>query len=303
MLKIKRHRSKDEAYILTVRSKGERILYAFIFVIFGIYALSLIYPFVWLVTNSFKNYTDYALDMAQGHAFALPTKLEWGNYAYALSKMQYNGTTFLGMTFNSIWMCVLSLLLNLMVTSGVAYVVARFKFMGRNVIYGVLIFVMTIPIIGTSGSMFKLVGDLHIYNTPIYVIVTSLGVGGMGFLILYAFYQNLPYGYAEAVYIDGGGEGTVYFKIMLPQALPILLTLGVTSFIGKWNDYMTPLLYMPSFPTIASGMYTIKNTLIRSGRDTIYFAGITLSIIPSIILFCAFSDTIMKNMTVGGLKG
>ena len=304
MLKIfKPHASKDVPYILTVRSRGEKVLYAFVFVIFALYALSLLFSFFWLVANSLKHYTDYQLDIAAGKAFALPKTLEWGNYAYSFSKLNDRGVTFFGMVWNSIWQCVLGLFLRLAVTSSVAYIVSRFKFMGRDLIYSILIFVMTIPIIGSSGSMFKLISDIHVYDTPFYVVVTNACVDGSSFLMLYAFFKNIPYGYAEAAYIDGAGEWTVFLRIMIPQALPLVLTLSVMAFMGVWNDYMTPLLYLPSFPNIASGMYRAKNTLMRTGRDTIAFAGMVITIIPSLIIFCCFSNVIMKNMTIGGLKG
>ncbi len=300
---FKRHRDKDTSYILTVRSKGEKVLFAFVFIIFALYALSLLFPFCWLIVNSLKHYTDYQLDVASGNPFALPKTLEWGNYAYSFSKLEDRGVTFPGMVWNSLWQCFLGLFLRLAVTSSVAYIVSRFKFMGRDLIYSVLIFVMTIPLIGSSASLFKLISDLHFYDTPVYTVVTSACVDGSSFLMFYAFFKNLPYGYAEAAYIDGAGEWTVFFKIMIPQALPLIFTLGIMSFMGVWNDYMTPLLFLPSFPNIASGMYRAKNTLMRTGRDTIAFAGMVITLIPSIVMFCCFSNVIMKNMTIGGLKG
>ena len=156
---------------------------------------------------------------------------------------------------------------------------------------------------GNTGGYYKLVSDIGIYNTPFFSLLTSFNGIGLGFLILYAFFSNISKSYAEAVYIDGGGEWTVYFKIMVPQAMPALLTLTIVNLIGVWNDYQTPLLYLPSFPTIASGMYVIKTSLLRTGKDPIYYAGIILSIIPVLIVFCCFSNTIMKNMAIGGLKG
>ncbi|MCL2751265.1 MAG: ABC transporter permease subunit, partial [Firmicutes bacterium] len=109
--------------------------------------------------------------------------------------------------------------------------------------------------------------------------------------------------YAEAVYVDGGGEYTVLFRIMLPVALPPMSALFIMACIGAWNDYMTVILYLPSYPTIASGLYEIQYLFERDARLPLYFAALIISIIPVLTLFALFSGKIMKNMTVGGLKG
>lgn len=299
----KRKHKNDENHILTVRNRGEKVVFAIMFVVFVLYALSLIYPFVWLIVGSLKTATNYTLDMTQGRPFAFPSPWTFENYIYAFGKMDYRGTNFFGMFFNSLWQCLLSLFCSLAASGSVAYVLSRFRFRGRNLIYGVIIFTMTVPIIGNTGGMFKLTVDLGIYDTPLYTICTTFNAIGLAFMILYGFFSNISQSYAEAVYIDGGGEWTVFLKIMIPQAAPAFLTLAIVNFIGYWNDYQGPLLYLPSYPTIASGMYAIKSSLLKTGKDPIYFAGIVISIIPVLIIFSCFSDLIMKNMSVGGIKG
>ena len=88
-----------------------------------------------------------------------------------------------------------------------------------------------------------------------------------------------------------------------PTRIRILSALAITGFIGGWNDYMTYILYMPDYPTIAAGMYSIEQSLFRTGQVPIYFAALVLSISPVLIVFALFSNTIMKNFTMGGLKG
>lgn len=298
------HKKKDgDAHILKVRNKAERIVFFVVFIFFVLYAVSLIYPFLWLIIASLKTPTGYMLDMTMGRPFAFPKPWTFDNYIYAFNKMEYRGTNFFGMFFNSLWQCALSLFCGLAASGSVAYVLSRFRFRGRNLVYGVIIFTMTVPIIGNTGGMYKLVTDLGIYNTPFYIICTSFNCIGLSFMILYGFFSNISQSYAEAVYIDGGGEWTVFLKIMIPQAAPAFLTLAIVNFIGCWNEYTGPLLYLPSFPTIASGMYSIKASLLRTGQDPIYYSAIVLYIIPVLVLFCCFSDVIMKNMSVGGLKG
>jgi ABC-type glycerol-3-phosphate transport system permease component len=120
---------------------------------------------------------------------------------------------------------------------------------------------------------------------------------------MYGYMKAVDRGYSEAAFIDGASHAKVFFSIMMPQALPPILTLSIMSFIGAWNDYITPLLYMPDFPTIASGVYRIKISLTRTGDYPVYFSGLLVSMIPVLAIFIGFSKTIMQNFTVGGLKG
>jgi hypothetical protein len=103
--------------------------------------------------------------------------------------------------------------------------------------------------------------------------------------------------------IDGGGHYTAFFKVMLPQAHSSIVTLVILALIGSWNDYSTPMMFLPDYPTVASGIYTITKSNQRSDNMPKLFAGLVLSFIPVLILFSIFSDRIMKNFSIGGLKG
>lgn len=94
--KRKRHGKNKESYILTVRSRGEKILFAIVFVIFVVYAASLIYPFIWMFLSSLKTSTEYTLDGSQGRPFAFPDAFYFGNYSYAFTAMEYEGTNLFG---------------------------------------------------------------------------------------------------------------------------------------------------------------------------------------------------------------
>jgi ABC-type glycerol-3-phosphate transport system permease component len=298
-----------EKNILSKRSPYERILFGIVFVIFAIYALSLLFPLSYLFTTSLKESYAYEMDIINGKLFALPklTELDFMNYSEALNKMfimnSYGREIYLyEMFFNSIWYTLGSSFGGVLISSFTAYALAKYKFVGRNAIYAVIIFTMTIPIMGSMGSTLKLLTSLNIYNTP-FMLITALSGFGFNFMILYGFFKSLPWSYAEAVFIDGGGHFTAFFKIMLPQAKAAITTLVIMAGIGAWNDYTTSLLYMPDFPTIASGLYRVQEVAEDTGDIPMYFAGLTLSIVPVIVLFSCCSDTIMKNFTMGGLKG
>lgn len=120
---------------------------------------------------------------------------------------------------------------------------------------------------------------------------------------MYGYFKNISWSYAESVFIDGGGHMTVFLKIMLPIAKPVVTALIIIGIIAAWNDYSTPLMFLPAYPTLAVGMYGVSSVLPRSGNSPAYFAALIISTIPVIIFFAAFSDIIMSNLTIGGLKG
>ena len=307
--KKSKRRKNDDASILTQRTASERVLYTIMFIIFVIYSISLLYPLFYLLINSFNDSLTYSRNISTGkNVFSFPEVWHFENYVTAMNGMKMVNSVgdpiyLPEMFFNSVWYCGITIFGGVFISSCTGYVIAKYRFKARNFIYALVIFSMTIPIVGTAGATFKLFRQLNLYDSPLYVVVCSLGGFGFNFLIMYGFFNSISWSYAEAVFIDGGGHFSVFFKIMLPQAKMPMLTLAIMAFIGAWNDYMTPLLYLPDFPTIASGLYRIQASFLRSGLRTAYFAGLMLSILPVIILFSCFSDVIMKNFTMGGLKG
>ena len=185
----------------------------------------------------------------------------------------------------------------------VGYVIAKYKFKARGIYYGIIVFSMTIPTLGATSAIFKLYSDLNLYDTgPLLLFVTSLGAGGMNFLVMHAYFRNVPWEYAEAAFMDGAGHFMVFLRIMLPMALPAMGAIALIAGIGAWNEYMNVLMYMPSTPTLASGLYGLSTTLPRLGNTPAYYAALVIALIPILVIFCIFSDKIMRNFSVGGLK-
>ncbi len=300
----KKFKIAGEASILYKRSASEKILFGIVFVIFFAYALSLVLPFVWLIMNSLQDSKVYNTNLANNINFEVPKTLIWSNYSYAFENLEYADTNILGMAFNSVWYTAVNVFGNLFAASMVAYILAKYEFKARNFIYGVIIFCMTVPIVGTTGAHMRLVTQvIPIYNTPLYPILKNFSGMGMNFLVMYGFFKNISWSYAEAAFVDGASDFLVFFQIMLPQALAGVITLGIMSAIGAWNAYMDVLLYLPDYPTIASGLYGVSRVLPRKGLAPVYFAALVLSLIPIFAVFLCFSDLIMQNFAVGGLKG
>lgn len=281
-----------------VRTTGQKVLFSIAFVIFVLYALSLIFPIIWLFFSSLKNQIEFAT----GNPLALPEQFLFSNYSKAFMLLEVNDNNFLEMLFNSIWFTIGSAFLTVAVSSLSAYVIAKYKFKGRNFFYGIAIFMMVIPIVGSLPATYKLVGDLGLMNSPLFLL-TCTGGFGFNFIVLYGTFKSISWEYAEAAFVDGATHFQVFRKVMLPQAKPTLVSLFIMGAIGSWNDYMTPLLYLEDYPTLASGLYQYEANMLRLANYPVYFAGVLISIIPIVVLFIIFQNTIMENVGVGGLKG
>jgi ABC-type glycerol-3-phosphate transport system permease component len=126
----------------------------------------------------------------------------------------------------------------------------------------------------------------------------------MVFMMFYAAFKGLPKEYSEAVYIDGGGEFTLYYMVMLPFVVPTFIALFIINAIGCWNGYQFVMLYLPSYPTLATGLFLGKMEFVRGeGGEPVYYAAILLTSLPMAIMYALSSNIILKNFTVGGLKG
>ncbi len=299
-IKTSKHR---EGYLLTKRSGAQRAIFVIAFIVFAVYGVSLILPFLWMLMNSFKDGTEYAIDVVQANTLRLPDKWLFSNYTEVFSRIAYSDTTFLGMLGHSAYFIVVGGVLQMLFVAATGYVISKYKFKARGVIYAIAIFAMTLPIVGNMASGVKLRAQLGLYDNLFAVFFTAgAGCFGFEFLMVYAFFKAVSWDYAEAVFIDGGGHFTVFFRIMLPMAMPILTTLFILSAIAGWNDYTNPMLYFPSYPNVAMGLYMVSGELTR-GDMSMYYAALVITTLPVLILFACFADQIMKNYTIGGLKG
>ena len=240
-----------------------------------------------------------------------PLKIDFSNYAKAMEKFTFesyiNGelvtTNYFTLILNSLWFSIGMTATKMISTVFFAYAVAKFVFPGRKFLYAFIVLQMMMPIYGQTAANYQLLDNLRLVDSPLFLIGQGAG-HGMYFLIVYAFFRNLPAGYAEAAKIDGAGPFTIFFKVLLPQARPIIVSLSVMQFISAWNSYDVPLLYLPSYPTLSTALYLYKDNMFQLGLSTpTYFAGMLISIIPVAVLFLIFNKQIMNNISIGGMKG
>ena len=265
-------------------------------VIFSIYAVVLIFPELWLLVNSFKEFVEFS-----DSPWGIPQKLQWSNYAFIFDNFAM-GEAFI----NSIILCVGCPTAGIISTTFAAYALSKFEFRGKKILYFIHILPMLVCITGSTSTMYMFFNTLGVYDTFIAMIWSSAGGTGMNFLLVYGVFKNVSRTYMEAAEIDGASDFTVFVKIMLPQAIGIVGTLWMLSFIGSWNEYASYQLFLPSHPTVSTALVSIQTNVtsgIYANHYPEFFAAIMISIIPVIVIFLVFQDQIMQMSLGGGIKG
>jgi ABC-type glycerol-3-phosphate transport system permease component len=164
--------------------------------------------------------------------------------------------------------------------------------------------VMIIPIVGSLPSSLHLYRDvLHLYNSWAFIVVTNITISGGTMLIFYAFFLGIGNEYAEAAKIDGAGNFTIMMKIIFPLTAQMFFIMCIQAFIPLWNDYMGTVIWFPSIPTLAYGIFYFTDaTSTLASWPPIQIAGCIILMIPLLVLFLAFKDKLMGNIRMGGVK-
>ena len=144
---------------------------------------------------------------------------------------------------------------------------------------------------------------LGIYDNIFLFSLASFGGFGSNFLIYYAIWKGLSWDYAEAAFMDGAGHFTVLIKIMFPMTVTIFGVLFLTNVIALWADYQTPMVFLPSYPTLAYGVFSFQNSVEAGASVPIKIASLIAVATPMFVLFMIFKDKMMGSLTMGGLKG
>lgn len=278
--------------------KRSKVMNIVVCIIFALYTLTLLYPLFWALLASLKTNEEFMLANRNG----FPIDWTFANYVTAYESMSVTGVSMIAMLFNSFWYSGVGAFLNVFVCATSAYVLSRYKFIGQKFIYGLAMLVMVLPIVGALPSEYRVYHILGIADSPL-ILLTQVGGFGFNFIVLYGIFKGIAKDYMEAAFVDGAGHFTVFFRIMLPQVTGTMLALFLVMFIGRWNDYNTPLLYMRDMPTLSTGLFIYKSIMDRQMQMPVYFAGIFICCIPPVILYAFFQKSIMDVSIGGGIKG
>ncbi|MDR3334991.1 MAG: carbohydrate ABC transporter permease [Treponema sp.] len=228
-----------------------------------------------------------------------PTELLWGNYVRAMTIMPF-GTY----TLNTVIITGLNMIGTVASASLVAYAFARLRWKGRDVWFVIMIATMMLPGQVTQIPLFVLYKQLGWLNTFLPLVAGSFFGGGAFYIfLLRQFFKTLPNELADAARIDGCNEFGIFLRIMLPLCKPALATIAIFSFMGSWNDFFGPLIYLtdPKNYTIALGLRAFKG---YSGIQwNLLMSASIATVLPTLVLFFCFQNYFVKGITLTGIKG
>lgn len=280
-----------------------------LFVILGfflvVYTLVMISLFSYAFITSFKDLIGFIDDPV-----GLPKEWHWENYLTVLEGMAVPRGKGLPkayiehMFLYSIIYAVGCALANTICTTMMSYACAMYKNFVTKTIYAIVIFMIIFPIIGSLPSELQMAKDLGLYDSMLGNFFLKFTFGNVYFLVLYETFRAMPKDYIEAAQLDGANQFQVMFRIMLPMARNTIGTILLVLFVGFWNDYQTPLVYLPSKPTVALGLlqFTQNTSGVYSG-EPLKLAAAIMVLLPILIIYAFFQKRLMGNLSVGGVKG
>ena len=281
---------------------------------FALLAISLIFSALWMIFSGLKTDLAYFLNN-----FNVPfDKDSWtlDNYRQVLQSVRvrivknvdgYKQIVSYGVVEMIIFTIIPTFggnIIGILTPCVTAYIVSKYDFKLKNFLYSTAIFTMILPVIGSTASTLQLRSALGVQDNMLMHILTSGMPFGMNFLLFYGAWKSIDWAYSEAAFIDGASNTTVFFRIMLPMMMPTCATLFILGFMGGWNDYMTSIMFLPSYPSIARGMFEYNTAALHEGvPENIILAGFAIVAIPSMLIFLFTRKLTISNMKIGGLKG
>lgn len=271
-----------------------------ILVTFGmvLFAFSFIFVLCWMMFSSFRKTTEFG---KTPFAFWDLRGASFANYLEVF-KVKIQKSTIFDMLFNSVVLIVGCTGLQCIVPVITGYVLARYKTKIDGLVMTLVIVSMVVPAIGSMTTTYRFIHKtLELGNSFLAIFLMNAGGLGFGMLLYKNYFASISWEYAESAFIDGASNFKVFFSIMYPQAMPLVVSMAIINVIGIWNDYLTPYLYLPKRPTVAIGVYKITEQ-----ANTNYpkaFAAMSFMTVFVLIIYACFSKTIMSSMSVGGLKG
>jgi len=229
----------------------------------------------------------------------IPTRLHWENFTEIFKRMPV-----LLYLKNSVLVTALQMIGIVASSSIVAYAFAILRWPGRNLLFGILLATMMLPMQVTMIPVFVLFKQFGWLDTfkPL-VVPAFLGGGAFNIFLLRQFYLGIPREIADAARIDGCSEFRIYWNIMLPLARPALATMAIMTFMFSWNDFLGPLIYLSEKDksTLALGLSMFVGQ--STSEWSLLMAASILMMIPMIVVCFFFQKYIIQGFTMSGIKG
>lgn len=278
-----------------VRGRHSRELWlrALSFVVLASAAIAIVAPFLWIFRG--------AVSPTDAELYRLPPSLPFDATMVNFGKV-FGQVPFAQFAFNSIIVATSTTLLQLITCSTAGYAFARLRFRGKNLAFGIVIGALMIPLQVTIVPLFLILSKIGLTNTLWSLILPPM-FSAFGIFLMRQHFLALPRELEEAGRIDGAGHVRMFFQIMLPLSGPALATLGILTFTYWWNDLFTPLVMISSVntETLPVGLLLLAGRYATGTLGQIA-AGITMAIIPVLIVFLIAQRWIVQSIASSGLK-
>lgn len=253
-----------------------------------------VFPFYWMVTTAMKPRED---------VFAYPPLLFPRSFDFGSFPKVFELMPMAHAYWNSVVVAVLTTAGTLFTSSIAAYAFAKIPFKGSGVLFGVFLSTMMIPFTIILIPLYLVFSKIGWIDTLNALIVPAVLINAYGVFLIKQFMSGIPTAYVESAKIDGASHFGIFIRIMAPLCKPALVTLGLFTFIGKWNEFPGPLIFLNSenkftIPLIISsfqGVYTVEWGLLMSAA--------TVAVIPIILLYLMTQRYYIEGITLSGVKG
>lgn len=275
---------------LVMKKKAREVLFFAMVVLLVIVFVS---PFMVMVLTAFKTNSD---------AFTIPVKLfprRWvtENFPAAFAAIPY--FRYMG---NTIFITVLSVFGQLMITPIVAYSLSKIKWKGADIISGLVMATMMIPITVTMVPLYKIYAMLGLTNTYVPLILPTFFGKAFYIVIVRQFFNGIPDSLIEAAKIDGANHFVCYGRVAMPLCKPVLTTIGIYAFLDAWSDYLYPLIFItkPEKYTLSLGLQQYMSEY--SVDWARLMAAALVFVLPVIVCFAVFQKNFVEGIATSRLK-
>lgn len=264
-------------------------------ILFAIIGLIYLYPFIWAVFSSLKPLNEI---------YQFPPKLfspnmSLDNYKYVLFEQN---PSFLLYLLNTIFVTLVSVSLSVAISITAGYAFAKLKFAGRNKIFILLLITMMIPFQVLMIPQFVLLTKMGLYNT-LWALILPTVFTPLGTFLMRQYFLSVPDSIIESGRIDGASEFTIFKNLVVPIAKPAVATVIILTFMWRWNDYESPLIFINDATkyTLTLGL---SNFVDEAGvaKDNLIMAAATISMIPMIIVYFVLQKQMIAGLTQGSNK-
>ncbi len=252
-------------------------------------------PFVWTIATSLKSGEEFATDPSR----ILPKHVVWDNYHKAWTALPFSR-----FMLNTVFITAITTLASVVSGSIVAYGFSRFQFKARNFLFYTMLATMMLPGQVTQIPVFMIWRELHAIDTYYPLIIPAFfGGGAFNIFLMRQFFLSIPKELDEAAMIDGAGYVRIWWQVLMPLSGPVLATVALFSFLGQWDNFEGPLIYLnsPEKYTVSIGLRMFQDSFGTNFEQVM--AASVIHILPTVILFFIAQRYFLRGISLSGLGG